>query len=137
MARDRASRPEAKPLRLFVAVDVPDGVRALLAETVAPLRDALHGRWTPPQNWHVTMKFLGRTWPRLLDWVTESCETTAASHGALRSSLSGLGAFPSSRRARVLWAGLEDPESRLAGIAGDLDEVLAAEVKVEKRGFTP
>ena len=32
MARDRASRPEAKPLRLFVAVEVPREVRAALTD---------------------------------------------------------------------------------------------------------
>ena len=37
MARDRASRPEAKPLRLFVAAEVPEDVRAAVADAVAPL----------------------------------------------------------------------------------------------------
>jgi RNA 2',3'-cyclic 3'-phosphodiesterase len=137
MARDRASRPEAKPLRLFIAFDVPDDVRAVLADAIAPLKERLGGRWTPPGNWHLTLKFLGSTWPRLLGRVTETCRDVASAQRPFETSLSGVGAFPSERRARVLWAGLSDPDGRAAGIATVLDDGLAREFKPEKRAFTP
>jgi 2'-5' RNA ligase len=138
VARDRASRPEAKPLRLFVAVDVPEDVRDRLAAVASDLRERFPGgRWPPPGNWHLTLKFLGSTWPRLVDWVPQKCAEVAAAHHVFSSSLAGMGAFPNERRARVLWAGLDDPEGRLAGIAGALDAALAEEFKVEKRAFTP
>lgn len=137
MARDRASRPEAKPLRLFVAFDVPEAARDLLAEAVTPLREAHpKARWVSPGNWHVTLKFLGSTYPRLVAWVHEVVAATAAGHGPVETSLEGLGAFPSPRRARVLWAGLADPRERLAAIAGDLDRGLAGEFRTEKRPYT-
>jgi len=137
MARDRAARPEARPLRLFVAVDVPPDVRGGLAEAVATLRDRVGaGRWVPPENWHVTLKFLGATWPRLLDRVKEACGEVASSGRPVESRLTGLGAFPSERRARVLWAGLDDAAGGLAAIAAGLDRALAADFKVEKRAFT-
>jgi 2'-5' RNA ligase len=137
VARDRASRPEAKPLRLFVAVDVPGDIRTGLADHVAPLREALGGRWTPPENWHVTLKFLGRTWPRLLDWVIQRCEEAATAGEAFESSIEGLGAFPTGRRARVLWAGLEDGEGRFGALAAALEDALGAEFDTEKRAFAP
>jgi len=137
VARDRASRPQAKALRLFVAFDVPDDVRAGLAEAVETLRAQLSGRWTPPQNWHVTVKFLGATWPRLVDWVTETCRTVATQHDGFPSALEGLGAFPNPRRARVLWAGLADATGRSAGLAAALDDALSREFAPEKRAFTP
>src|SRR5919204_1296144 len=117
MARDRAARPEAKPLRLFVAVDIPDDVRKGLATAVEPLKDlGLRARWVPPENWHVTLKFLGRTWPRLLRWVIGSIAAVTREQRPFATSLTGLGAFPTARRARVLWAGLDDGERRFAGI---------------------
>jgi len=137
MARDRASRPEAKPLRLFVAIDVPDDVRASLAETVEPLRRALPGRWTPSHNWHVTLKFLGSTYPRLVDPVVETVREVAASHEPVETRITELGAFPNPKRARVLWAGLHDPSGHFAAIARDLDRALASDFKTEKRAFTP
>jgi 2'-5' RNA ligase len=138
VARDRASRPEAKPLRLFVAVDMPQDVRERLAGVAKGLRERLPGgRWPPPHNWHLTMKFLGPTWPRLLEWVQEACADVAAAHSRFTSSVSGLGAFPNERRARVLWGGLEDPDGSLAAIASHLDRALSNEFKTEKRAFTP
>jgi len=138
VARDRASRPEAKPLRLFVAVDIPKGARNLLATTASSLRERVgSGRWAPAENWHVTMKFLGSTWPRLFDWVVETCGEVASKHQSFESSISGLGAFPYPRRARVLWAGLEDPGGRFVALADALQQDLAREFAPEKRAFTP
>jgi 2'-5' RNA ligase len=138
MARDRASRPEAKPLRLFVAADIPEEIRKTLATATEPLMDQLpRARWVPPQNWHVTIKFLGSTWPRLLGWVRGSISAVAAEQRPFASALTGLGVFPSPRRARVLWAGLDDPDQRFRGIARDLDSVLEREFRKEKREFTP
>jgi len=138
MARDRASRPEAKPLRLFVAVEVPEDVRAGLAEAVARVRERFpKARWVPPQNQHVTLKFLGSTYPRLVEWVTETVADVALDRPSFVSRVEGLGAFPNARRARVLWAGLDDAGRGLARLAAGLDEALAREFTPEKRGFTP
>ncbi len=138
MARDRASRPQAKPLRLFVAIEVPEPVLALVADAVAPIRERHpRGRWVPRANQHVTLKFLGTTWPRLVDWVTESVAEVAAAAPRFETRVVGLGAFPSPRRARVLWAGLDDGRGRIAELAGALDRALEREFAPEKRAFTP
>ncbi|MBI4259026.1 MAG: RNA 2',3'-cyclic phosphodiesterase [Actinobacteria bacterium] len=138
MARDRASRPEARPLRLFVAADVPPGVVEQLKAAIGPLREKLGtGRWPPPGNWHVTLKFLGGVYPRLAGWVQDTVREVAAAHPAFRTSLGGLGAFPNPRRARVLWAGLDDPSPGFATLAAGLDEALSGEFRPEKRPLTP
>src|SRR5215216_2741369 len=133
MARDRASRPEAKPLRLFAAVEIPEEIRSALAEAVSPVRGRFpKARWVPIQNQHVTVKFLGSTYPRLVDWVTEAVSSVARGHEPLETRVEGLGAFPNVRRARVLWAGLDDGERRLARMAASLDEALATEFAPEQ-----
>jgi RNA 2',3'-cyclic 3'-phosphodiesterase len=138
VARDRASRPEAKPLRLFVAVDVPAHVKDDLDRVVDPYRPALPGaRWTKPENWHVTVKFLGATWPRLVDEVKEALTAAASSAAATRSALTRIGAFPSPRRGRVIWAGLADDAGSLAATAADLDRRLQHLFTPEKRALTP
>jgi RNA 2',3'-cyclic 3'-phosphodiesterase len=139
MARDRASRPEAKAARLFVAVEVPAQVRAQLNEAFAPWRtDFPRARWVPHENLHVTIKFLGATWPRLREWVDECVAEVASSSIPFRVWLAGVGAFPSPSRARVVWAGLADePAGALGRLAGALDASLSKEFTTEKRAFHP
>lgn len=138
MARDRASRPEAKPLRLFVAVDVPDRVKADLASAVEPYRDRIPGaRWTRSEGWHVTLKFLGATWPRLLDEIHGAVEAAAKASDGFETRLRELGVFPIPGRARVVWAGLEDPEGRFSALVKLLDELLVEHFVPEKRAYTP
>jgi 2'-5' RNA ligase len=138
MARDRASRPEAKPLRLFVAIEIPERVRRAVESSAAPWRERFpRARWVPLDNQHVTVKFLGTTWPRLVEWVHESVGVAAAGSAPFESRATGLGAFPSPGRARVLWAGLDDAAGSMAVFASALDEALRREFQPEKRAFTP
>jgi len=138
MARDRSSRPEARPLRLFVAVDVPEPMRVAVRDAVEPLRERFpKARWVPTPNQHVTLKFLGPTWPRLVEWVTQVVGEVAAVHKPFETHVGSFSAFPTDRRARVLWAALDDPAGRFARIAAALEEALAKEFPREKRAFTP
>jgi len=130
--------PDAKPLRLFVAVDVPDPVKAGLAEAVAPFGQSIRGaRWTRPEGWHVTLKFLGSTRPPLVPDVEAAVRAAASAGGSFETRLTGVGAFPSANRARVLWAGLEDPGGRFGELVTHLDDLLRDVVAPEKRAFTP
>jgi RNA 2',3'-cyclic 3'-phosphodiesterase len=138
MGRDRAARPEAAPLRLFAAVDLPARVREEIEGTIAPWRERLpRGRWVRPENWHVTVKFLGRTYPRLVDWVTDAAREAAAAIRPFRAGVEGMGVFPGPGRARVVWVGLVDRDQSLPALARALDDRLADEFPPEKRGFTP
>jgi RNA 2',3'-cyclic 3'-phosphodiesterase len=138
VARDRASRPEARSLRLFVAIQVSPEAAAEVERVVAPLRSALpRARWVPAENRHVTAKFLGQTWPRLRDWVEERVGDAAASCRSFETELTRLGAFPERGRARVLWVGLDDRAGRMAEVAHALDAALADEFKPETRAFAP
>ena len=135
----RSSDPETKPIRLFVACEVPDAVKTRLAETIAPFRGRLPGaRWTGSDAWHVTVKFLGWVWPRLESEVKAAVGRVAGSTGEpFRTRLAGLGAFPSPNRARVLWAGFDDSAGRYTAVATALDKAFQEHFEPELRSFTP
>jgi 2'-5' RNA ligase len=137
VARDR-DLPEAKPIRLFIAADVPADVRAGLDAAVAPFRARVPAaRWTRQDGWHVTLKFLGSTWPRLVGEVRAAMDTAASEATGFRSSLTEIGVFASPARTRVVWAGLADPGNRFAAIAQRLDALLEDFFVPEKRELTP
>ncbi len=70
--------PPEPTARLFVGVWPPPDVVAVLASLERPSLDAL--RWTRPDQWHVTLAFLGNV---VLSGVTEvgSALVKAAGHG--------------------------------------------------------
>jgi RNA 2',3'-cyclic 3'-phosphodiesterase len=137
MGRDRAARPEAKPLRLFVAIEIPETAKDAVEEVFAPWREAFpKARWVPRENMHVTLKFLGRTWPRLTDWVPEQVEAAVADVSRFTARLRGVGSFPSAKRGRALWAGFDDTDG-IAALAAEIETALADEFPTEKRPFHP
>jgi 2'-5' RNA ligase len=131
---------EGRPLRLFVAIDVPDDVRDVVDHAVGPLRERFPtGRWVPVANQHVTVKFLGSTPPERVPVVLERVTEVASRHAPFTTRAARLGAFPSARRAKVLWVGLDDADGRSAEIAGfdpavRLEEDVT-ELGVESRAF--
>jgi 2'-5' RNA ligase len=134
---DRGDPKEGKAVRLFVAVEIPEDVKDDAWEAVVPWKERFpQARWVPRENWHVTLKFLGSTRPPLADWVSERLGVVAEENAGFEARLVGLGAFPSRRRARVMWAGMED-EGAMARLAGALDASLALQYESETRRFTP
>ena len=142
-ARQERSRlggaADEKRIRLFVAVEVPEHQRRALNEAMGDVRDpAWGGRWTTPAAQHVTLKFLGWTPSDRVEAVGSAIEIVARSNRGAPVALGAVGAFPSMRRARVLWVGLEDPAELLARLAADLDRAMEPlGYAVEQRAFTP
>jgi RNA 2',3'-cyclic 3'-phosphodiesterase len=138
LARERTSQPEAKPLRLFIAADVPDDVKGGLADAIGGFRARVPAaRWTREESWHVTLKFLGTTWPRLLDDIRSAVTTAVSEARVFTTMLTEVGVFASPARTRVIWAGLADPEHRFAAVAGRLDALLEEYFVPENRELTP
>jgi 2'-5' RNA ligase len=105
-------------MRLFVAVVPPDAALAELADAVAPLREAAPElRWTGPASWHLTLAFLGDVREEVLPDLQARLERAARRHPPQRMAIAGGGAFPSARRAQVLWAGISAEDKALAALA--------------------
>jgi 2'-5' RNA ligase len=92
-------------IRLFTALGLPDAVRQRLALVRAPLPGA---RWVPPENMHVTLRFIGEVEPPAAAEVDTLLSRIAAPVFDIR--LAGLGTFGSRGRVRALWAGVEKTE---------------------------
>lgn len=138
MVDDLVARTDEPAMRLFIAVDVPQAVVLAVAAAIEPWREAFPNvRWVPPANWHITLKFLGATPADRVPWVEESVGGIASAHRRATAGVRGLGAFPSVEKARVLWAGVDDPEAGLDELVTDLETGLAPEFRKEMRRFHP
>ena len=124
-------------LRLFAALDVPDDRLAALEGAARPWLSSLPGaRPVARANQHVTVKFVGWVDAGLLEPIGVALERALAGTGALTLALAGLGAFPSPRRARVVWAGLAGDTARVAELAAAADAALEPlGVAAERRPF--
>lgn len=104
---------------------------------MGPWREVFpRARWVPRPNWHVTLRFIGWTYPRLVPWVRERLAELAARTRPFGTCVRGVGAFPSGRRARVLWAGLDDRDGAMSALADAVSDALAKEFSPERRPFS-
>jgi RNA 2',3'-cyclic 3'-phosphodiesterase len=130
--------PSDRARRLFVAVEVSPTVREAVEAAVAAWRGALpSARWVPPENWHVTVRFIGSVPGALVGWVEAAVAEAAAGLAPFELSLDAIGAFPSPRRAKVLWAGLDDRSGRARELARAMDAALAEKLPTTARAFHP
>ena len=130
---------EEPRLRLFVAASLPADQLEWLEDRGGGLKRTWpQARWTVSANRHLTLKFLGATDAGLLRSIEAACGDAATEREPAEVRLDGLGIFPSPRRARVLWVGLDDPSGLLPSLAGALDRMLAPlGYASEKRRFSP
>lgn len=88
-------------MRLFIAIALPQEVRDDLARLQRGLRSA---RWITPENFHLTLAFLGEL------EGTQAADVDAALSSlrlpAFSLRLEGVGVFGEGRKLRALWAGV-------------------------------
>jgi 2'-5' RNA ligase len=129
--------------RLFVALEPDPPVRAglvaaveALRRTAGPAAGAL--RWSAPATVHLTLRFLRDVAEPRLGEVMEAVAATARSGSPLALELRGAGAFPTARRARVVWLGVSGDVGPLAILAAELERRLAPlGFPAEDRPFAP
>jgi len=110
-------------MRVFVAMDIPDAVRASLRDFVARLPKTPGARWVRPESMHLTLKFIGEVLPEAIGMI-ESALGTVPFAPPVAIRFRGTGYFPRESRPSVLWAGVEASEN-LAELAGRIDRSCA------------
>lgn len=119
--------------RLFIALPLPEPVLTMLAKLVTPLP---HVRWTPPEQLHVTLRFLGDVDSSALDSLLARLSTVRVEPFLL--PIEGVGAFPPKAPPRILWAGTGSGHPRLHQLRKQVDDtVLATGIDFDVRAFHP
>jgi 2'-5' RNA ligase len=125
-------------MRLFVGINIPKKQRTRIHRALRDLREEpLPVRWVDPDHFHVTLKFLGEVRKERLPALEEALAYTARESRAFVTRFRGFGAFPTVRKPRVIWVGVEaTPEFRC--MKQDLEWALGqAGFEAETRAFHP
>lgn len=80
-------------MRLFIAIDLPPHVRRAAADMAAQLRAyGARGRFVPPENYHVTLRFIGES--DALSDAVDAMRSAVRDGRPFLLRLGGYGAFP-------------------------------------------
>ena len=123
-SRDRRSVRVNGRVRAFVALQLCEELRAAVERVQDAVRRNIPGgmRWVQPDNFHLTIRFLGDLDEAEVAKAAQVVRDTRFSAMTLR--LGDVSAFPSISRPRVLWVGLESEGDRLQRFADEFERRL-------------
>lgn len=119
-------------MRLFVALELPPALRTRLSWLANGLPGA---RWVPPENYHVTLRFIGE----VPAWRAEELDHALAAVRApgFELVLSGVGAFEKGGKVTSLWTRVERNPA-LDHLQAKIETALhRAGLDTERRRFVP
>ena len=122
-----ASDSSTAPLRLFVAISIPEPVRdeiIRVQQELQPLVPRDVARWARSDQFHLTLRFLGDVPADGVEELKESAGAVCRNARSLSLRAEGVGFFPNPRSPRVIWVGINDQEGRL----GDLQKQIETAV---------
>lgn len=114
-------------MRLFVAVLIPPELMHRLAQEQARLKRHLPDRamrWVAPENFHITLLFLGEQPEERLNPIREAVQQASAGVEPFTIQVQGLGVFPDWNRPQVLWSGVAQGTATLTQLAQRLQRNL-------------
>lgn len=131
---------DADVSRLFIAVELTSVARRYAAKALGIFKDGLPCgvRWARPEGVHLTLKFLGNVSKDAIPTIESGMRRAAEGICPFTLRVQGAGCFPSSKRPRVLWLGLQGELEPLLTVQSRLENSLEAlGVDRETRRFRP
>lgn len=111
-----------RPIRSFIAIGLPDPAAAAVTRLIGSLRGPGDIRWVTPDQYHLTLKFLGNATSDQLAAVSRELERISNECSSFVLQLTGIGAFPRLDRPRVIWLGIATGQETLVRVATEVDE---------------
>lgn len=114
-------------MRVFIAIPFPDSIKQKLQQVQDRLKDlGADVRWAKVEQLHGTLSFLGEVDRRRVSEVHQGLEGAVLGVPPFSIEVRGIGVFPSWRRPRVLWIGLDGGEALIdlhERVANALEEI--------------
>ncbi len=120
--------------RLFIALgasEVAEAAQVYLKKLRINFKDReIDVLWTPVDNWHITLHFLGETSAGKITEIIQRLKKVCETSPPFKLKISDFGAFPDPHEARVVWMGVQRSQALL-----DLQS--AIENSLAEMGFAP
>jgi 2'-5' RNA ligase len=127
-------------IRSFIAIDLSPEIIKNLEKLIGQIKGRLPElpiRWVPANKIHLTLKFLGDVSESNIEMLEKILGIEASNYPPFEISVGGLGAFPSIRRPRVIWVGVETPDELTDFQQSIETETARLGYAREKRIFSP
>jgi len=127
-----------KVVRAFVGFFTSKRIHEVAERIREEVGLSIMGKWVEPQNLHMTFQFLGDiTEKQALD-VVKNLQEIARRNVPFRIKYKGLGVFPDTRKARVLWIGVSEGAGRLKSLVKEVERLNARSgLRPSSKGFVP
>jgi len=123
-------------MRTFVALEIPDWYAGEVADFVRSFGPTVEGRFTPPENYHVTLAFLGNTPEPAVRQVMDVLDELVRIATPATLTPEGLGTFGRPHDC-TLWLGFQRTDE-LDDLAHDLRERLGVRgIPFDRKPFVP
>ncbi len=124
-------------MRVFIAVNLDQHMRKEIERIQLEMESKVQGiRWVRSELLHITLRFLGEIDRAVIPALSGAMNVIAHKNTSFTLSFSRTGIFPSLKKPRVIWIGVEKGVEELKGLAMHVDraieEILG--VKEEKSG---
>ncbi|MFN0144876.1 MAG: RNA 2',3'-cyclic phosphodiesterase [Dehalococcoidia bacterium] len=127
-------------LRLFVACEVPDEVKATIENVIQTLKgkSGTDVRWIKSEGVHVTLKFLGEVPVKKLPAIKLAVQEAVVGHSPFDLEFSNIGTFGGREGLRIMWVGIAGDVLRLEALVRAVNAALAVVgFEPERRPFRP
>ena len=131
-------------MRLFVAAEIDPELARELARVAGEVRARVNTHaprakltWVPPDRLHFTIRFIGEVDERRASAIAGAL-AAPLSLAPFDLTMTAVGAFPSSGRPRVIWAGIGEGGPRMAALEREVSARLATcGIPSESRAYSP
>ena len=121
-----ADDSSTEKLRLFIAIPIPEPVRdeiIRVQQELQPLVPHSVVRWARPDQFHLTLRFLGDVPADGVEDLKQSVGAVCRNARPLSLRAEGVGFFPNPRSPRVIWVGIDDREGFLVDLQKQIETV--------------
>lgn len=126
--------------RLFIAINLPEEIKREIARIITQINaNEISIRWLPPENWHLTISFLGYQLDEAISPIIESLKETVKNFSAPLMEFEKIIYGPPNKSPRMIWlAGTKETSKILSEIKNKLEDELIknrVQFKKDNRGF--